>query len=100
MAQRRFEIGVRRTLGASVRQILVMLLKDFSAPIVAANLIAWPFAFVIAKAYTAMFSDKAPLTLLPFAMSLLTGLVIAWLAVLKQATSAARMHPARVLRHE
>jgi putative ABC transport system permease protein len=100
MAQRRFEIGVRRTLGASVRQILVMLLKDFSAPIVVANLIAWPFAFVIAKSYTAMFSDKAPLTLLPFAMSLLTGLVIAWLAVLKQATSAARMHPARVLRHE
>lgn len=100
MAQRNFEIGVRRTLGASARQVLTMLLKDFGKPILFANLIAWPFSFVLAKAYMSLFADKAPLTFTPFIASLLVGLAIAWLAVLKQAYSAARMNPATVLRHE
>jgi putative ABC transport system permease protein len=98
--QRRFEIGIRRTLGASVQQVLFMLLKDFAMPIVLANIIAWPLAFVVAKAYASFFADKATLTIMPFIASLLLGLVIAWLAVLRQATSAARMNPASVLRHE
>jgi putative ABC transport system permease protein len=100
MNQRKFEIGVRRTLGASVRQVLTMLIKDFSKPILIGNLIAWPFAFVMAKLYTSFFADKVPITIVPFATTLLMGLVIAWLAVLRQATSAARMNPAMVLRHE
>ena len=100
MAQRKFEIGVRRTLGASAQRVLIMLLKDFGKPILIANLIAWPFAFGYAKLYTSFFSDKAPVTFTPFALSLLVGLAIAWLAVLRQATSAARMNPATVLRHE
>lgn len=100
MAQRTFEIGVRRTLGASVRSVLVMLLRDFSKPILIANLIAWPFAFVISKAWTSFFSDKAPVTLVPFVTCLLIGLVIAWLAVFRQASRAARMNPATVLRYE
>jgi putative ABC transport system permease protein len=77
-----------------------MLLTDFSKPILIANLIAWPFAFVAAKAYSSFFADKTTLTLMPFVASLLLGLVIAWLAVLRQATKAARMNPAAVLRHE
>jgi putative ABC transport system permease protein len=100
IAQRTFEIGVRRTFGATGRQVLAMLLTDFSKPILIANLIAWPFAFVAAKAYSSFFADKTTLTLMPFVASLLLGLVIAWLAVLRQATKAARMNPAAVLRHE
>jgi len=100
MAQRRYEIGVRRTLGASTRRILMMLLIDFGKPVMIANLIAWPFAFVLAKVISSFFADKAQLTIVPFASTLLLGLVIAWLAVLKQASSAARTNPATVLRHE
>jgi putative ABC transport system permease protein len=100
MAQRSFEIGVRRTLGASARQVLAMLLRDFGKPILIANLLAWPLAYVIAKAYTSLFADRVAITISPFVTSLLLGLAIAWLAVLKQAIGAARMNPATVLRHE
>jgi putative ABC transport system permease protein len=100
MAQRRFEIGIRRTLGASARQVLLMLLRDFGKPVVIANLIAWPFAYLIARVFSSFFTERVPLTIVPFATTLLLGLVIAWLAVIRQATSAARMNPATVLRHE
>lgn len=100
MAQRKFEIGVRRTLGASARQVLLMLLKDFSKPILIANLFAWPFAFVIAKAYSSAFAQKVAITPTPFVAGLALALAIAWLAILRQATSAARMSPSTVLRHD
>jgi putative ABC transport system permease protein len=100
MAQRKFEIGVRRTLGASTRRVLVMLLTDFGKPVIIANLISWPFAFLVAKVFSSFFTEKAPLTIVPFAATMLLGLVIAWLAVLRQATKAARMNPAAVLRYE
>lgn len=100
IAQRTFEIGVRRTFGASARQVLSMLLKDFSKPILLANAIAWPFAYIAAKAYSSFFADRAPITVTPFVLSLMLGLSIAWLAVLKQAARAARLNPATVLRYE
>lgn len=100
IAQRRFEIGVRRTLGATARQVLRMLLKDFAKPILIANLVAWPIAFVFAKAFTAAFTDRVAINMFPFLLSLAIGLGVAWLAVIRQATNAARMNPAAVLRHD
>ena len=47
MTERRMgEIGVRKTLGASAAKVLAMLLKDFSTPVLIANLLVWPLAFV------------------------------------------------------
>ncbi|MEE8165784.1 MAG: ABC transporter permease, partial [Myxococcota bacterium] len=43
-SRRTHEIGVRKTLGASTRQVIFMLLRDFAKPILVANLIAWPLA--------------------------------------------------------
>ncbi len=100
ITQRTFEIGVRRTFGATARQVLGMLLRDFAKPILLANLIAWPLAFVTAKAYSSFFAERVPITVTPFLLSLLLGLSVAWLAVFRQALHAARMNPARVLRNE
>lgn len=100
IAQRTFEIGVRKALGARLSRIFVMLLKDFSKPIVLANLIAWPFAYLLGKGYTTLFTNQIGVTLAPFVGSLLFGLVIAWLAIGPQAWRAARMNPGAVLRHE
>jgi putative ABC transport system permease protein len=100
VAQRTFEIGVRKALGARFSQILVMLLKDFSKPIVLANLIAWPFAYILGKGYTTLFTNQVSVTAWPFLSSLIVGLLIAWLAVGRQAWRAGRMNPATVLRYE
>ena len=100
VSRRMHEIGVRKTLGASIAQVLRMLLFDFSRPIVIANLIVWPIAFLAASAYLAVFVQRAPLTPWPFLMSLAVTVLIAWAAVIAQAGKAARLKPAQVLRYE
>jgi putative ABC transport system permease protein len=98
--RRTHEIGVRKTLGASAGRILAMLLRDFSKPVLFANLAVWPLAFVAMQLYLNAFIQRTELTGTPFVASLLITLAIACLAVVAQATRAARMSPARVLRHE
>ena len=97
VSRRMHEIGVRKTLGASIAQVLRMLLFDFSRPIVIANLIVWPIAFLAASAYLAVFVQRAPLTPWPFLMSLAVTVLIASAAVIAQVGKAARLKPAQVL---
>jgi putative ABC transport system permease protein len=98
--KRRHEIGVRKTLGASTRQIFILLLRDFSKPVLVANLLAWPVGFFAVQVYLSLFSTRVDLTIAPFVLSLAVTLLIAWFAVGGQAWRAARVQPAQVLRYE
>jgi putative ABC transport system permease protein len=94
------EIGVRKSVGARKSQIVLMLLRDFSKPVLVANLIAWPLGYLAAQTYLRVFIQRIPITPLPFVASLAIVLVIAWAAVGSQAWRAARANPANVLRFE
>jgi putative ABC transport system permease protein len=98
--RRRREIGVRKTLGGSTRQMIVLLLTGFSWPVLIANLVAWPAGYVAARLYLKQFSESVSITPLPFMLSAVITLVIACVAVLGQAVRAARTTPAEVLRNE
>jgi putative ABC transport system permease protein len=100
IAKRRHEIGVRKTLGASVQTIVRLLLTDFSKPVLIANLLVWPLAFVAMQAYLSIFTQRVGLSIAPFVASLALTVLIAWIAVAAQATRAARLNPATVLRYE
>jgi len=78
----------------------MMLLRDFSRPVIVANLIAAPLAFIAGKAYLTLFVERVAITLVPFALSLVATLVIAWAVVLQQSLRAARVEPAEVLQYE
>ena len=97
---RMHEIGIRKTLGARTHQIVALLLRDFSRPVLVANLIAWPLAFLAMRVYLSLFVDRSALTPLPFVLGLVTTVGIAWLAVSKQTLQAASINPASVLRYE
>ncbi len=101
VVQRRVrEIGVRKVLGASTPRVLGMMLWDFSKPVIVANLIAWPAAWIAARAYLNLFVTRIELTIWPFLAALAVSLLIAWLAVGAHALRAASVKPALVLRAE
>ena len=98
--QRIHEIAIRKTLGAHTGQIVLMLLKSFTTPVLIANVIAWPFAWLAGRAYLNVFIDPIPLTPWPFAIALVVSLLISWLAVGGQTWRASNSAPARVMRYE
>jgi putative ABC transport system permease protein len=94
------EIGVRKTLGASTVRIVAMLLTSFGKPVVIANLLVWPLAYLAARSYLDLLLSPIELDPLPFVMSLVVTAAIAALAVGGQTLRAARSRPADVLRDE
>jgi putative ABC transport system permease protein len=70
VTNRRREIGIRKTLGASASRVVFMLLRDFARPVVIANIIAWPLAFLAGRIYLNLFVERIPLTPWPFLLSL------------------------------
>jgi len=99
-SRRLHEIGIRKTLGATARGVVFMLLRDFSKPVLIANVIAWPFAFFLGRLYYNMFTHHADISLQPFVLSLAITVAVAWLAVGAQALRAASVKPALVLHAE
>ena len=99
-SRRTHEIGVRKSVGARKSQLVGMLLRDFSKPVVIANLVAWPLGYIAAQTYLGVFIQRIALTPAPFLMSLLIVVAIAWAAVGSQTLRAARANPATVLRFE
>jgi putative ABC transport system permease protein len=94
------EVGIRKAHGASGAQMIAMLLASFSRPVVLANVIAWPVAYIAARTYLDTFQAPITITPLPFVFSLGITLLIAWLAVGSQTLRASRARPAEVLRYE
>lgn len=94
------EIGVRKVMGASVRQIVVLLSKDFTWLVVIAFFIATPIAAVLMNRWLDDFAFRIDLPLHIFALAGFLALLIAWLTVSYQSVKAALGNPVDALRHE
>jgi putative ABC transport system permease protein len=99
------EIGMRKVLGASVLDIVKLLVWQFSRPVIVANLIAWPVSFWLMKKWLAGFKYAIELTdprylLGIFGGAALLALAIAWLTIAGHAYKVARANPGRALRVE
>ncbi len=99
-ARRTHEIGVRKTLGAGTVQMLLMLIRSFSLPVVAGSFVASLVAFFAMRRYLDGFLSPVELNAAPFVACLLVMLLIAAIAVGAQTLRAARTIPAQVLRNE
>jgi len=98
--QRTKEIGIRKTLGASVTNILIILTKDFSKWILYANLIAWPIAWYAMDSWLQNFAYRIEMSWWNFALAGGIALFIALLTVSWQAIRAATANPVESLRTE
>ncbi len=94
------EIGVRKAMGASSGDILKLLLWQFLWPVLAANLIAWPIAFLVMNWWLQGFAyriDQSPWTFLAAGAA---AVVIALATVFFQGLRVARAKPVLALRYE
>ena len=94
------EIGVRKVLGATASNIVVMLTKDLTRLVLLATVIATPIAFIIMERWLEAFAYR--ITLSPGIFMLTAGLAlfIAIFAVSFQAIKAAHRNPVDSIRYE
>lgn len=94
------EIGIRKVFGARIFQIVWLLLSQFSAPVLLANLIAWPLAWYYLDYWLQGFSDRITLSPLYFVAAGAVALAIAWATVFGHAMRVARANPIHALHSE
>jgi putative ABC transport system permease protein len=94
------EIGIRKVLGAKVRDIVRLLTWQFSKPVVIANLVAWPVAWWVMRDWLNTFDLRIDLGPEPFVMAGLLALAIAVGTVAGHALKVARLNPIHALRYE
>jgi putative ABC transport system permease protein len=96
------EIGIRKVMGASVKDIVWLLTSDFTKLVLLANVIAWPVSYYFMSQWLNRFAYKAPFTewAWPFIAAALAALAVAWLTISLQAGRAATARPVLALRYE
>jgi putative ABC transport system permease protein len=101
MAEQRVkEIGVRKVLGASMSQIVLLLGKDFLKLVLIGGLVAVPAALYITNKWLADFAYQISISVTPFAIAIVLSLLVAALTVSGRAIKAALANPVKSLRSE
>jgi len=98
--QRTKEIGVRKVLGSSTLSVVVLLSKEFCKWVLAANVIAWPIAFLAVDRLLQVYAYRTPVGIAIFLLSGGLALAIAFLTVCYQSLKAALANPVEALRYE
>ncbi len=98
--QRTKEIGIRKVLGASAANLVVLISKDFIRLVVIALLLASPLAWWIMDRWLADFAYRTSISWTVFLISALIACLIAFLTVSTQAIKAAIANPVKSLRTE
>jgi putative ABC transport system permease protein len=94
------EIGLRKTFGADTGDIILLLLWQFSIPVLVANLIAWPIAWYYLHSWLQGFAYHIPLSPFYFIGAGAIAMVIAWATVFVHACRVAGANPIHALRYE
>jgi putative ABC transport system permease protein len=98
--QRTKEIGVRKVLGASVSNILVLVSKDFVKLVLLASIVAFPLAWWVMNKWLEDFSYRITISWWIFFIAGFAALLVALLTIGLQAMKAAVANPVKSLRTE
>ncbi len=98
--QRSKEISVRKVLGASVQDVVLLLSREFIKWVVIANVFAWPVAYFIMNKWLQDFAYRTNINGLVFLFSSLLTIFVAIITVIFQAVKAATANPVDALKYE
>lgn len=99
-AQKTKEIGVRKVLGASIPNILMMFSKEFVQLIALAFVVAAPVSYYVMNGWLENFAYRITIGPLIFAMVLTTTMIVAAVTVGYRAAKTAWANPVEALRYE
>ena len=100
ITRRTKEIGIRKTNGARISQVLVLLNKDFVKWVVIAILIAAPVALIVMNKWLQNYAYRTEISWWIFILSGAIAIVIALITVSWQSWRAATKNPVEALRYE
>jgi ABC-type antimicrobial peptide transport system permease subunit len=98
--QRTKEVGIRKTLGASVGNIVYLFSKEFTLLILIAFAISAPIGWYFMHRWLQDFTYKISIGPGIFILAILASVAIAWITVGYKAIKAALANPVKSLRSE
>ena len=94
------EIGIRKVLGATVPNILLLLTKEFTRFVFLANIIAWPVAYFLMNKWLQNFAYRINIGWIVFVLAALVTMFIAIFTFIFQTVKTACADPVNSLRYE
>jgi hypothetical protein len=98
--QRTKEIGIRKTLGATAKNIITLLSANFLKPVAVAFFIAFPISWLTTYQWLQRFTYRVNISLWVFVLAGFIAVLIALITVSFQSFKAAIANPVKSLRTE
>jgi putative ABC transport system permease protein len=98
--QRTKEIGIRKVLGASVEDVVLLLSKDFLKLVLFANLLALPLAWFVINKWLQNFAYRIDINFVNFILTAIITLLIAFISISGKTIMVALTDPVKSLKYE
>jgi len=98
--QKTKEIGVRKTYGADLSSIYLLLTGSFMKWVFIANLLAWPVAFLLMRRWLEDYAYHTSLSWWIFVLASVFAIFLSLITISIQIIRAGRQNPADALRYE
>ena len=98
--QRTKEIGIRRVMGGTITNVVIMIFKDFVLLVAVANVLAWPLAYYVMNRWLNGFAFRIQMGFYIFVIAAGLTFFVALTTVSWQALKVATEDPVKSLRYE
>ena len=94
------EISVRKVLGASTLQALILIPKKLLGLVLVSGLIAIPIVYLATRSWLESYAFKINIGFLMFLLPLVLVLLVAFISIFMQSLKSALVNPAYSLRND
>lgn len=98
--QRTKELSIRKILGATVTQIMIIFSSDFTKLVLAGFVLSVPIAWYLIDIWLSKFAYRTPVEVWVFVVAGIVGLLISWVTIGFQSISVANRNPVETLKDE